>query len=353
MAEAAQRCTARLSRWGHSPPVQEDTSEVGECVVILASPRSGTTLFHRLLSRDSERFRPLLLPESILPSPRWGRALAPRVDGGQQGARRPLTFAREWVDKQLFGTWSHIHRVSFAEPEEDEWLWMRMGYSPAWHLLYGDPRLLPEMDDVDGLPKAERERLQAGFRAMLVALRSVEGPGRTLLMKNTLNAGRLETVHAMIPDARYVQLVRDPVESVASFVSMFHAVIRLHLPDVEADSPQMRRLADIGVDMLLRIDAFLLSLPDKQRTWVRYDDLVADPVSAVEQVYDHFGWSVGPAFADVLLEQRRAQRQHQSRHRYTPEDFGLDAAEIYARTEALCERFGFGDASALRSETVR
>lgn len=342
-ASAAQRATAALTRIGAS---SDERPEAGECMYILASPRSGTTMFHRLLSRDEARFRPLLLPETLLPSEGWGRRFGssrPAVEAESKGIGTKLSLL---ADKALFGKWAHIHKVSFLEPEEDEWLWMRMGYSPAWHLLYGDPALLPEMDAVDELDDDTRQRLQAGYASMLGVLRSVEGEGRTLLMKNTLNAGRLGTVHEVTPTAKYVQLVRDPVESVVSFVSMFHSVIKAHMPQIKADSEQMHRLADLGVQMLIQIDDFLQRLPEDQRYWLRYEDLIADPAAAVETVYEHFGWSPDAAFAQTLEEQRAAQRRHRSRHRYTAEEFGLDPEDLRRRTQDICERFGYQQAGA-------
>jgi hypothetical protein len=57
--------------------------------------------------------------------------------------------------------------------------------------------------------------------------------------------------------------------------------------------------------------------------------LVADPIGAVRDVCDHFGYDFGAAFEANARRWRAENPQHKRGvHRYRLEDFGLDAETI-------------------------
>jgi len=83
--------------------------------------------------------------------------------------------------------------------------------------------------------------------------------------------------------------------------------------------------------------------PQVRRSIVDYRELVANPRATIEQVYADLGMQVSADFATVLeQEQARAKAgAHETRHRYSLDEFGLDAADIRTRLGELFERFGW------------
>lgn len=83
-----------------------------------------------------------------------------------------------------------------------------------------------------------------------------------------------------------------------------------------------------------------------------HKDVVADPKGAVRRIYDRFGLDFSPGHAariDDFLD-RNPAAQRMGKHRHTPEEYGIDIAEVRERMAAYYDRFG---ALLGRPETVR
>jgi hypothetical protein len=84
--------------------------------------------------------------------------------------------------------------------------------------------------------------------------------------------------------------------------------------------------------------------PETPQAIVDYAELVAEPKKVVERVYARLGLDVTPQFEATLAAAQRRARDHTTSHRYSLDEFGLEAGEIHARLADLFERFGWEDA---------
>ena len=119
--------------------------EVRTPVFIVGHARSGTTLLHRLMSEDRERFSVFLYYELFFPSllqKKLIRSLAAldRRLGGAIASR-----VEAW-EERTFGPMRHIHPMGLTMPEEDDFLLTYSCASGYWIVLlpvHGRARLLP------------------------------------------------------------------------------------------------------------------------------------------------------------------------------------------------------------------
>src|SRR5690606_4131468 len=74
---------------------------------------------------------------------------------------------------------------------------------------------------------------------------------------------------------------------------------------------------------------------------VDYRDLVRDPRGTVHRIYDFLGMEVRPELKRALEEATRHQKEYESRHEYSLEDFGLSESWVYDRLAPLFEAFHF------------
>jgi hypothetical protein len=72
---------------------------------------------------------------------------------------------------------------------------------------------------------------------------------------------------------------------------------------------------------------------------------VAEPKKVVERVYAQLGLEMTSGYEARLAAAQQRARAHTTTHRYSLEEFGLDAAEIQTRLADLFERFHWEDAS--------
>ena len=100
-------------------------------------------------------------------------------------------------------------------------------------------------------------------------------------------------------------------------------------------------LADQSFDAYEHPLEVLAKHPDTRSCVVDYRDLVSRPAITMRRVYDDLGLELGPAAADAI--DAAEGHGHESTHRYSLEEFGLDPDEIHTQLADLFERFGWAE----------
>jgi len=294
---------------------------------VVATPRSGTTFLHHLLSLDTERFTSFKLYQTVLPSIVLDR-LIDQVDALDRQTELGLNHLVDAIDQRMFTDWDDIHRVGLRAFEEDENLFLYALASPALYLLFPHIQQLPELANVRSFGAAAVERLAHDYRESVRRLLYVsEGP-RTPLLKTVLLPSRLEVAETAFPDARYIHVIRDPRQAIPSAVSMFHRMWQSHSPEIAASSEDTRALGRMFVEHYRLLAEQRRSLPRDRVVTVRYEALVEDPVASVERIYRRLGLEVSDQF--LLRVRAAAERaaKFKSRHRYQLDQFGLSRADL-------------------------
>jgi len=125
------------------------------------------------------------------------------------------------------------------------------------------------------------------------------------------------------PDARFITIIREPYDSVASHVSVFYPVWIAHSPEIAKDSPTSRAYGRLAVEWYKHLFAFRKKVDPARYYCVDYRDLVRDPAASIEKVYTHFGWSMSESYRDRLADATRRQREFVSHHVYSLDEFGM------------------------------
>ncbi|MCY2927033.1 MAG: sulfotransferase [Planctomycetota bacterium] len=295
-------------------------------IFILGVPRSGTTLLHRLMSLDpTTRF--VACWESLYPAP-FPNEPPGDVSVRLEAARRNLQ--RTW---DPFPDMAAIHPVAPEDPEECFYLLMNSFRSRAFVLLAPVGRYLRWVDrqDLTETYLYHRQQLQI----LQCRLR-----GRQWVLKAPLHLADVEPLLGAYPDARFIQLHRDPGKTMPSTASLVRAFWRRFCRRI--DSHALGRGALEGWSATM--DHFL-AVRDRSAgslfVDVLYERLRRDPVAVVGEVYARLGLQVSPAFEADMRDwlARNPQGKHGA-HRYSLADFGLDRAAVDARFGEYCRRFG-------------
>ena len=289
----------------------------GPPVFIIGHWRSGTTLLHELMVLDERYSSPstyqCFAPHHFLVSEWFFR----RFLGWLLPGKRPM-------DNMAAG-WEH--------PQEDEFALMNMGLpSPYRHIAF--PREAPvdlnylDFQDVDS---ESMGRWLKTLRRFLLGVSTVTG--RPLVIKSPTHTGRIAALANEFPDARFIHVTRDPR-------SLFPSTCRLwtSLADVQgmqvprplsetesadvADSPEKQYV----IECLRRMyNSFLRdreNLDNNRIIDIRYEDLVADPVATLENVYQTLRLSdfdsVRPVIENWSKNEHRAYRTN--KHNLSSQD---------------------------------
>jgi hypothetical protein len=310
-------------------------------VFIFANARSGTTLLHRLMNLDEERFASFKLYQSLFCAVSLRRLVDALERADRRLPGRPLRRCVDGINAIFFRGWEGIHEMGIDKAEEDEGLFALCLQTPSVALLMPWLDELPSTCWFDYEPAEERDRFLDVYEDALRRHLFASGGGRTLLNKNALFAPRLRSILERFPDARFIYLILHPYDTLPSFLNMFHDTWSTHSPEIAKDSPEAQALARLAIDYLRYAIDCRKFIPADRLIVVRYDDLVADPRATVERIYAWLGVPIDDAFAARLREATRDQRTFVSEHRYSLEEFGLSREAIFQELKEVFAEFGF------------
>jgi hypothetical protein len=282
-------------------------------IVITGLHRSGTTFLHRLLALDQKNF-----------GPNFWQLYRPFRLPGLFDLRKPRAWAELSILNPIFPRIKHKHRIRPFAAEESSWMMGLTLYSMVFWILAPVYSYLHWLWDQD-FSEVYREY------ALLLAVLQKASPTQRLVVKAPEHMPHLDLLLGAIPDARIVQLQRDPTTCVVSLSSLFYST---HIALSECGNP--RHLAESNRDLAATfmwanhharkdpsVDRMVLDLD--------YEDLVSDPLAAVQKVYLHFGLEWCEEFG-LRLKQFILNDKKQGRpvHHYTAAQFGFDEAELRA-----------------------
>src|SRR5256712_5131399 len=300
--------------------------ETREPLFIVGLPRSGTTLLHILLAADPAHRAPLTW-EVMSPSPPSSEDRQQRI----QQASRNLAVLR-W----LAPTFESVHATGAELPQECVSLMSPTFLSDQFDTMYNVPSYRAWFFSRDLRPayKFHRRSLQhLQFR------QSAE----RWVLKAPAHMFAAPALLSIYPDARFVQIHRDPIEAVAS-VSSLVTILRQVFSDA-VDPVQIGRDALTYWSQALK--TFMRArdqLPPQRVCDLRYDDVRRDPIAAAGRVYEHFGGGLSRGGGQRMrLALARQASQTNGVHRYDATHFKLNEINGFAE---YCERFGFSTSSS-------
>jgi Sulfotransferase family len=297
---------------------------------IVGLPRSGTTLLHILLAADPANRAPLTW-EVMSPSPPTSQDQQRRI----RQAARNLAMLR-W----LAPTFETVHAIGAELPQECVSLMSPTFMSDQFDTMYNVPSYRRWFFAQDLRPAYNFHRRS------LQHLQFRQSADRWVL-KAPAHMFAASALLSIYPDAKFVQLHRDPIEAVASVSSLVTILRRVFSESVDP--------IKVGNDAVVYWSEALKSfirvrdqLPANRVCDLYYDDVRSDPIAAARTVYEHFGWRFQPEVERkmhaVLAEQRA---RGNGVHRYNAAYFRLEGKNGFAE---YCERFGFASSGPIRQE---
>ena len=317
-------------------------TQVKTPVFIIGHARSGTTLAHRLMSAD-ERFSTFKYYELLLPSLLQKKLvhLAAWIDARVLGGvlERKL---QAW-EKRKFGPTQHIHKMGLTIPEEDDLLYFNSCASGFWltKLPY-----MSELDffHVDQRSPASRRRMMKFYKECVRRQLYINGSERIHLSKNPTYCGRVEALIETFPDARFVVLYRNPHETIPSLLKLLNVGWKLQGNlSQERVRESNKVMTGLSYETYLHPREVLARHPETPRAIIDYRRLTTDPKGCIEDVYRDLGLDITPAYAAFLEAEAARTRRHETEHRYSLAEFGLDDEDIRLRLAPLFEEFHWDD----------
>jgi hypothetical protein len=309
-------------------------------VFMVGHARSGTTLTHRLMSRDEGRFSSFLLYECYFPSLlqkkliRLGISIDRKVLNGWLARR-----VGAWEERR-YGAHRHMHEMGLTIPEEDD---ISLYYSMASGFWITK---MPYMGDLDfyhmnDWPEKRRRRYNAFYRECVRRQLYLNGPEKIHLAKNPLWAGRVASLLESFPDARFVVNIRDPRETIPSLLKLVESGWKQMGWEESQQRNCLRILAEQSWHSYRHPLECLDSNPTTPGAVVDYRHLTSDPAAAIEEIYQALDLPMSAPFREILRGQAKRESAHKTSHSYSLAEFGLEGDVIRDELGDLFEYFGW------------
>ncbi len=312
-------------------------------VFIVGHARSGTTLLHRLMSKDGERFSFFLLYELFLPSLLEKKIIRLIAAGDRRYLGARLERRLHAWDERKFAATRDMHATGLTVPEEDDFIFTFSCASGFWMVLLPYMGLL-DFYYIDQRAPKRRRRLMRFYKECVKRQLYLNGPEKIHLSKNPVFSGRVESLIETFPDARIVVLMRNPYETIPSLLKLMQTSWALR----GWDAAQMERSLHVLAEQSFHTYTYPLEVLARHaatpQAIVDYRDLVAEPKRTVEHVYSQLGFPMSAQFTQVLIAEEQRTKSHETTHRYSLDEFGLKSDAIHAALADLFEAYGWDDA---------
>ena len=292
-------------------------SEISTPVFVIGLPRSGTTFLFNLLSLDLEHRSPLFW-EMMNPLPLCkAGSFAEKI---RVMRSRTILFSKNRFISKL----DDLHTITATSPEECLLIKVFALRSILYFYMANTPTFLSYLEHTD------RTVSYLWHKRFLKVLQNVHKPKRWLL-KDPSHLGNLDEILSIYPDARFIQIHRDPAETIPSICSLTSQVRRGFTNSVDLHELGKRTL-DFWGNSKIRNENQKKHLNDNQYIDIYYEDFIKNPLSIIQEIYTKFNFSLEKENEELVISYiERSVENQKEKHIYTLEEYGLDKKEVHNR----------------------
>ncbi len=309
-------------------------------IFIIGNFRSGSTLLQRLLARDREHMTAMktweiYLAPSILQRKFW-RVVA-KIDQKTFGGA--LLNRLTHRDNAWLGT-IPMHKVGLQEVDEDEGILLHNWTSSFLMFVFPFIESMPPYLYFDTEMPEDEKHMAMEFYYRCVQKHVYDHGGKRYIAKNPAFSVKIDSLRQYFPDAKFIYLVRNPVDMLASKTSFFSYIWQYFGTPLER-YPFKDLMLDFTRHWYLYSLERLAFLPESEYVILRYDSLVEQLDESIRMIYNRFNMPITPKFEKELVRAVKDADGYESKHKYSLLEMGYTPEQVYAQYKEVFERFGF------------
>jgi hypothetical protein len=309
-------------------------------IFIIGHARSGTTLMHRLLTGDSERFSYFMTYEMFFPSLSLRKIIRLLATIDKKFFKEKFNHKRlAWEDK-VFAKGREMHPMSLTGPEEDDFIHALSCASGFWVMLFPYfKELEKDFYYIDQQPLLQRGKLMQFYRQCVNRQLLLNGRHKHHCSKNPTFSGRVQSLIDEFPDAKFIVMYRNPLETMPSLLKLMQRNWKASDCQAERIEDSLRRLGQQSIHTYQYPLEVLGNNPNTQFSVIDYRELIEKPKAIVEKIYQEFGMTITDSFQQKLNDEEEKSAHHRAEHIYNLKEFGLSYVDIRSHLSDLFDRF--------------
>lgn len=309
-------------------------------VFILGNPRSGTTFLHRLLCLDGQRYTAMKLYHTIIPAVSFYKLVDIFVFIDDK-IGKPGYALTKWLDNLFFSKWQNIHPTGFNKTEEDEGFYIFTFLTVAVCLLCPYMEHFKYLTVIDNLDEKTKKKLKSYYKSSIKRLVYSCDQSKILLNKNVISTGRLNLMLEIFPDARLVYLVRNPKETIPSFVSMFSVTWPFLSPELKHNKQAYKALGQVAMEFYKHFHTQKEKINKANLFILTYNEFIKSPKASVLKIYEYYNLHLSEDFMTNLEADLNKSTYKAGAHQYYLKEYGFTEAEIETELKMIYDTFQF------------
>ena len=289
--------------------------KIKDPIFIVSTPRSGTTYLYHSIVEYSNKFTYFKLWEIVFAPSIIQKYIFINLLKMDKSIGSPIKKVILYLDNKLFTDLKTIHLIGINLPEEDEAVLLWDLTSLYLNFFYPDSHFFDELLFFDKkLPKKRSNRIMNSY-LNYVRRHNYDfnrNGDKTFISKNPLMMCKLESVRSYFPDAKVIQIIRNPKETLPSTISLNNTLYSLFTsqkPNLEINE----KTKAVLIQWYQMADEALAKYPDEQVLNVDFKKLISLDKEAEECIRQFLK---DPTFQLIVKMESKKKLEHQSKNQY-------------------------------------
>ncbi len=176
-------------------------------------------------------------------------------------------------------------------PQEEEFAFSGLNAHTYYRFMYFPKeysRHYEESTSFEGLSEAQVEQFKNDYRD-LVHLAQYSQPNDLMIIKNPINTARIEMLHEMYPNAKWIHIHRNPYTVYRSTLKFFRELLPTLWFHEVSDEFISKLILDIYQRLYADYDRALANLPNLDLIEISFEEFEKTPVEHMERIYHELG----------------------------------------------------------------
>jgi hypothetical protein len=227
-----------------------------------------------------------------------------------------------------------------SSPQEDEFALLALGARSPYEALIAPCQLAHALalSDPRDLSAPEERQWEDTFNNFLHGVSIVEG-NRPLILKSPPHGYRVATLRRLLPNARFILIVRSPEIVFESTVRMWRSLFPIYaMGEIPPEDDTRRAVLGDRPRFETKLTEGLSDLPHERVALIRYEDLVRDPLNVMGLLYEQLCLGNFAEFETDLKAEIASAKQ------FTPSNTapsGHWISRVHEEWQSVFEKYGY------------